>query len=302
MNEPRFSVIVPTYARPDRLRRCLDALAALDYQRDRYEVVVADDGSPTPAEACVAAFADRVDLTIIRQANAGPASARNAAARAAKYQFLAFTDDDCTPSRDWLSAYATELTEHPHALHGGPTVNVLEHNVYARASQTLVDFLYQYYGASQGNAPFFTSNNMAASRDTFLALGGFDESFPLAAAEDREFGLRWRERVGGLRFVPGAAVGHAHPLTLRRFCHQHANYGRGARCLARVARRRHGVRHKIEPARFYGGLVLSPLTKGRRLAALPESALMFLSQVAMTWGFADEWRKETFNSGQRTTI
>ena len=299
MTSPRFSVIVPTYARPDRLRSCVDALATLDYARRRFEVIVADDGSPYPAANCIAPFKERLDLTIIRQANAGPAAARNAAARAAKYEFLAFTDDDCAPSQNWLTAYATAFADNPSALLGGRTVNVLEDNIYARASQALVDFLYAYYGAADGFAPFFTSNNMAVPRDGFIALGGFDQTFPLAAAEDREFGMRWRERVGGLRFVADAVVSHAHPLTLRRFYRQHANYGRGARRLARISQR--GI-HNVEPARFYLSLVSSPLVKNPRSAALRESALMILSQVAMTLGYADEWRRERSSSGQKSRV
>ena len=42
---PFFSVIVPTRDRPDRLVRCLRALAQLDYPGDAFEVVVVDDGS-----------------------------------------------------------------------------------------------------------------------------------------------------------------------------------------------------------------------------------------------------------------
>ena len=45
MTQPYFSVIIPTHARPDRLAACLEALANLDYPRDRFEVIVVDDGT-----------------------------------------------------------------------------------------------------------------------------------------------------------------------------------------------------------------------------------------------------------------
>jgi hypothetical protein len=45
---PRFSVVVPTYLRPQQLAVCLRALSRLRYPRDRFEVIVADDGRPTP--------------------------------------------------------------------------------------------------------------------------------------------------------------------------------------------------------------------------------------------------------------
>ena len=288
MSVPGFSVVVPTYARPDRLAQCLNALASLDYPREQFEVVIADDGGAPPAAACAAPFEGRLNLKVLRQENAGPAAARNLAARTAVQPFLAFTDDDCTPRPDWLAAFGRGFVQHPGALLGGRTVNALRGNIYARSSQQLVDYLYDYYGAASGDAPFFTSNNMALPREAFLGLGGFDQSFPLAAAEDREFGMRWRERAGPLRYVADAVVDHAHPLTLRRFWRQHANYGRGARHLARVARTGGVSRHKVEPPRFYLGLVSYPLTQARSASALAGSGLMALSQVAMSWGYAGE--------------
>ncbi len=288
MSVPGFSVVVPTYARPDRLAQCLNALASLDYPREQFEVVIADDGGAPPAAACAAPFEGRLNLKVLRQENAGPAAARNLAARTAAQPFLAFTDDDCAPRPDWLAAFGRGFAQHPGALLGGRTVNALRGNIYARSSQQLVDYLYDYYGAASGDAPFFTSNNMALPREAFLGLGGFDQSFPLAAAEDREFGMRWRERAGPLRYVADAVVDHAHPLTLRRFWRQHANYGRGARHLARIAGTGGVSRHKVEPPRFYLGLVSYPLTQAQSASALAGSGLMALSQVAMSWGYAGE--------------
>jgi len=47
---PTFSVVIPTYRRPERLVACLRSLAALDYPRDRFEVIVVDDGSGAPVK------------------------------------------------------------------------------------------------------------------------------------------------------------------------------------------------------------------------------------------------------------
>lgn len=296
---PAFSVVVPTYARPERLARCLDALATLDYPRDNYEVVVTDDGSPAPLDEVAASFQGRLDLTMLRQVNAGPAAARNASAGAAKHEYLAFTDDDCMPRPGWLKGFAAGFAQEPRALLGGQTENALADNIYARTSQQLVDYLYDYYGAASGGAPFFTSNNMAVPRADFMALGGFDRSFPLAAGEDREFGLRWRDRIGPIRFVPDAVVDHAHALTLVRFWRQHANYGRGARHLSRVLRAGGRAQHKVEPHRFYTGLVTRPLTESRSLAGLFGASLMLLSQVAVTWGYAQERTAENVRTRWR---
>jgi glycosyltransferase involved in cell wall biosynthesis len=74
---PTFSVVVPTRDRPQRLATCLAALARLHYPRDRYEIVVVDDGSRQSPAAEVAAVEHRMSVTLLAQAGAGPATARN---------------------------------------------------------------------------------------------------------------------------------------------------------------------------------------------------------------------------------
>ena len=101
---PTYSVIVPTYKRRAALERCLAALDAQTLARDRFEVIVVDDGSPAPPRETVARVATSLNVRLIEQANAGPASARNAGARAARGEYVVFTDDDCCPAPEWLAA------------------------------------------------------------------------------------------------------------------------------------------------------------------------------------------------------
>jgi len=286
---PRFSVVIPSFNRPDRLRECLSAIAGLDRADPAFEVVVVDDGSREPLEPQVRDALDGLDVRFVRQENRGPAAARNAGARVARGEFLAFTDDDCRPEPLWLSALSDTLSKAPDALVGGYVPNALRTNVFAQTSQDLVDYLNEYFGAEHGSAQFFTSNNLACRRERFLALGGFDESFPLAAGEDREFGMRWRDRGGPLLFAPAAVVSHAHDLSLARFWRQHANYGRGAHHLHRVRAFSGRRAPKLESARFYLGLMGYPLKKtGPR--RLTRAALMLLSQIAMVAGYGSAIR------------
>lgn len=274
------AVIVPSFNRPERLRGCLGALMAL--QGPAPEIVVVDDGSTQPLAPVCAEFGTRVRC--LRQRNRGPAAARNAGVRATGAGFVAFTDDDCRPRPDWLARLTAAHRADAARLVGGRVENALDDNPYAAASQSLCDYLYEYFGAAAGEAPFFTSNNMGCDRATFERLGGFDESFPLAAAEDRDFGLRWRAAGGTLHYALAAVVAHGHALDFRRFWRQHANYGRGARHLHRQLDRRSDARPRREAARFYLGLVAYPL-RGAGRAGFAQSALMALSQAAMIHGY-----------------
>src|SRR5262245_39012600 len=103
---PLFSVIIPTYSRPAQLGGCLEALAATQLAGNSFEVIVVDDGSPSPPRAVVDRFGERLMVRLLTSAHVGPAAARNLGAEQAAGQFLAFTDDDCRPAPDWLPELA----------------------------------------------------------------------------------------------------------------------------------------------------------------------------------------------------
>lgn len=221
-----FTVIIPTCDRPGPLARCLAALSAQDYPRDRFQVVVVDDGGRVPAGAAAAPYRERLPLEVVRQDNGGPASARNRGASLAGGRFLAFTDDDCLPDPGWLAALAAGLGEGDDRLAGGRTVNALPANPCAEASQFILDRAYDFYNPDPADARFFASNNMALRADLYQEMGGFDPSF--RTSEDRDFCDRWRGAGRRMVHLPGAVVRHAHALSLGSFWRQHLGYGRGA--------------------------------------------------------------------------
>lgn len=285
-----FSIVIPTYNRPDRLKHCLGAIAQQDFPRDRFELVVVDDGSPMPMSEVVKPFYECLNLTLIRQENAGPAKARNVGASRATGKYLVFTDDDCTPKANWLTALAAQFEVHPHNLVGGQTLNALPDNLYSTASQLLIDYIYSYYNAAaeSESANFFASNNFAMPAEQFRGLGGFDTSFPLAAGEDREFCDRWLHYGYSMVYAPNVEIYHAHQLSLAKFWRQHFNYGRGAFCFHQLRARRTTKPIKVEPLTFYFRLLTFPFAKRSTQPALLLSGLMLLSQVANVAGFFRE--------------
>jgi GT2 family glycosyltransferase len=295
-HRPRFSVIIPTYDRPEAVRRCLLALERLEYPKDRFEVVVVDDGGATPLDAVVDGVRNDVDVTLLRQANAGPAAARNVGGRRAGGQYLVFTDDDCEPDAGWLDALARRFELEPDVMVGGRTVNALRDNVYSEASQAILDLVYRHYNRDPLNAHFVASNNLALPADGFREVAGFDTSYPTAGGEDREFCRRWIGAGRRIVFEPEAVVLHAHALSTRAFFRQHFEYGRGAFRFHRGAGSNGAG--ALGELHFYAAL---PRLVARRLSgeklgrSLSLSVLLGVWQLANVAGYGRErisaWRR-----------
>ncbi len=280
-----FSIVIPTYARPAPLRNCLEALSNLDYPRESFEILVIDDGSTTRYDQIKDRFSTRMNLVFLQQPHAGPAMARNTAAARATHDYLAFTDDDCTPASDWLTVLAKRLRARPDSAIGGRVINALTRNIYAQSSQLLISYLYEYFNRQNHSATFFTSNNMALKKELFHKVGGFDARLPRAAAEDRELCDRWLHSGYHMEYASEAVVLHAHRLRFYTYCRQHFNYGRGAHFFRQLRARRGATKMRVEPVQFYRDLLRYPIVheKGSRVAAC--SCLMFLSQAANAAGF-----------------
>jgi glycosyltransferase involved in cell wall biosynthesis len=94
------SVILATRNRAALLAETLDALAKQRWPRDRFEIVVADNGSTDDTRILVESFARADDTPVVRYlfvAEPGKSHAVNAALRFARGDVLAFTDDDVLP-------------------------------------------------------------------------------------------------------------------------------------------------------------------------------------------------------------
>ena len=295
MSGPELTIVVPTHARPAQLQACLEGIARLDYDHDRLEVVVVDDGGPDSLEPVVAQFRDRLDLRLLVQQRSGPGAARNLGAKVARGQFLGFIDDDCVPDPLWASALTCELRRRPDRLLGGKVVNALPNNVFSTTTQMIAEQVTAYY-ESGGNEPFFTTNNLGVVANRFWELEGFDTSIASFTAEDKEFCDRWRARGYEMAFVTDAVVRHSHHLTLRRFLRQHYNYGRGILALRLMKMQRGSGRLLPEPLRFYSDLVLAPLRVPSARRATVYLPLIIASQLAtaagaVRTGLTEAWKK-----------
>jgi glycosyltransferase involved in cell wall biosynthesis len=288
----KFSVIIPTRNRPAALADCLHSFTNLNYPAGAWELIVVNDGGDRSFTAVSAQLQATLPLQLVTIKGAGPAAARNAGAGRASGDYLAFTDDDCRVTPDWLQQFAHGFAQTGLAALGGQSLNPQPGQSGMAASQFLIDFLYEYMQDQAGNALLLVSNNVAYRREVFVAAGGFNESFPLAAAEDMELSRRLVQQGCRQAYYPAAKVWHYHQLTAWGHVRQQFRYGRGAYFFHQACRR--GGLREIQPANertFYPALAAAV-----RRARLPflTGLLLLAGQVAYQAGSV----YQTFSSGR----
>jgi len=278
---PAVSVVVATRDRPAALELCLTALAWQTVQP--LEIVVVDDASARPdgvrlgvertlrdAAACRGATPQ---VRILDGTGGGPAAARNLGAAAARGVVVCFTDDDCVPAARWAEQLARACA-HGGAAAGTTVADPLAGR--AAAASQLITHTLQIASLRGGELGFAPACNLACNVMILRELA-FDESFPLAAGEDRDWCSRLSQEGVALRFVPEAVVEHRPRMGLTGLVRQQVRYGRGA------VRFRAAGEARLSGRAFYGRLAREAAHAGPAVAAL-----VAIAQLAGAAGAAAE--------------
>lgn len=234
----RLTAIVPTHDRPAELRRCLETLRDQAVDSDALEVLVVDDGSPTPLAPLVAevSASSPIAMRCERQALSGLNTGRNRGAAAARGDVLAFLDDDTLVSAGWAQALLAAFDSQPCAAVGGR----VELSLQAPAPPWLAVRRYYLAEYDLGPEPRWIEDdpvpvgaNCAVRRSDFEHVGGFRDGLDRIAGSlvsngDTEFFRRLRRAGGRLRYEPSAHVLHVVPprrLTEEYFRRRHLAQG-----------------------------------------------------------------------------
>jgi GT2 family glycosyltransferase len=225
------SVVAPTRGRPQALERCRAALEKLSVP---LEVVVVEDVE-----------------------GRGPAWARNEGVRRAQGEVICFVDDDCEPEPGWAEALTRPILAGEAEVATGPVWMGKDATAADKAWEAIVNYL-QVKAAEPGTASpgFVVTANLAARRSLLERLP-FEESFPAAAGEDRDWGERAARGGARPRFIPEAVVVHQSGMTRAGFLRQQYRYGQGA-----FRYRRIGAGRRPGSVAFYLGLIRTGFRAG----------------------------------------
>jgi Glycosyl transferase family 2 len=136
VSEPLVSVVLPTYERPDRLRRAVQSVIAQRYTR--WELLVVDDGGEPDSRRVVEETEDP-RVRWMRIEHGGVCAARNAALAEASGELIAYLDDDNVMDVDWLYSVVWGFEQRPE-------VNVLYGAI-------VIDDVLRIKGSASGDLP-----------------------------------------------------------------------------------------------------------------------------------------------------
>lgn len=289
---PMVSVVIPTYRRPDRLKLTLAALEAQTLPADRFEVIVSDDGSGDGTYEQVQAYAGRSPLriTVLTGPNGGPAAARNRGIAVARGAWVAFTDDDCVPEKDWLESFATAAATGAFDGAGG-FVQRYRDTLLGRYIDWSLMMMPPLRG--DGTAVYLVTANALFRRTLLHDLGGFDPAFKAPGGEDPHLSYRARERGARLVYLPEARIRHMHRDTIGGIHRTWFQYGVGERVMdtLRGQDTNKGFLHLV---RSEMGAVLRRIHGTVKLSHRP---VYVFCELVRRWGFSRGYAHQAARGG-----
>ncbi|MFW9875827.1 MAG: radical SAM protein [Candidatus Thorarchaeota archaeon] len=233
-------MIIPAYNRSDLLEINLVSLFNQNYPKDKYEIVVVDDGSTDDIFSMIKRLKSTCDIRYIYWPRnkpykfgepgnrAGPA--RNLGVKHSKYNTLLFWDSDMIADSNMLDEHMKAFNKNISVLgirknlkenfmEKERIINSLKEGTFnvsdadlgedMRIGKLLKDNNYDIMGYEQ---PWFfwISNNILIDKDLFLKTGGFDNNFVFWGDEDQELGYRLFEKGIQFKFNKKAIGYHQH--------------------------------------------------------------------------------------------
>ncbi|TAM75207.1 glycosyltransferase family 2 protein [bacterium] len=220
-----LTVQLSTYNRAHLLGRVLEALFAQDYDPQRYEIVLINDGSSDGTHDLIERLRPQAPcrFDVVHQENVGLAKGRNIGIARATGEIILFIDDDILSTPVLVREHMAMHAEHPRAIVRGAVLNVESFDELPPPIWTIKNY--------SGN--YFWTSNVSLPRALLDEVGLFNESFSEYGWEDLEIGLRLRHAGVPSLFNPRAVVYHHKP---RPTAHDIAGMVRQARAQARTAR------------------------------------------------------------------
>lgn len=186
---PKISILIAARNEAANIRRCMEAVERLNYPKDQWQVLIGDDNSQDDTAEIVNDYIkDKPHFQLVSVVGSlnnqrGKANVLAHLAQVAKGDFLFFTDADIEVPQDWISELLKHFENRVGIISGCTTIaghslfNHFQAIEWLWAQSILARF------AAWQMPVTAVGNNMAVTREAYLATGGY-ENLPFSITED----------------------------------------------------------------------------------------------------------------------
>jgi glycosyltransferase involved in cell wall biosynthesis len=210
---PHVSIIIPAFNEARDLPTLLDSLMPIRHD-EFFEIIVVDNGSTDATAEIARALGARV----VRIPRSAVGAGRNAGAKAARGELLAFLDADIIATSQWLTEARAVADRTRDSAITGDVYDIVDKPSWIER---------HWFGAiyERGASSYLNGGNLIISSADFARVGGFNEH--MISGEDVDFCTR-AARIGiGVRPNRTLRVLHkGYPSTAQRFIGREAWHGR----------------------------------------------------------------------------
>ncbi len=188
-NKYYVSVIIPALNEERNIGQCLESLTKLDISRDKFEVIVVDNGSVDNTCKIAEIFSDQLNLTILKIPKITISALRNRGTNYSQGNILAFLDADCTVCKDWIKN-ALKHFNNPIISAVGASYCIPEDSSWVAKTWSLILEKKRKVGFTST----LPAGNLFVRKENFLSINGFNEK--LITNEDYDFCFRLIKKGG----------------------------------------------------------------------------------------------------------
>lgn len=222
-----YSVILPTYKRPDEVENFLESMTLQQY-RD-FEVIVVDGSPDDILHKVINNYRSRLDLHYYHEMGLGASESRNLGCQKAKGDILVFIDSDCVVPPRYFVTIDEYLKAHPEIDgFGGPDAAEATFSPFQKAVNYAMTSLLTT-GGIRGKKKHvgkfqLRGFNMGIRKEAFFRVGGYSG---MQVAEDIDLSMRLHKAGYQTALIPEAYVYHRRKSSFYKFYKQLYFHGKG---------------------------------------------------------------------------
>lgn len=224
-SNPTYSLIIPTFGRPDEVDEFLDSLTQQKYKN--FEVIIADGTPKRSLEEVANKYKDKVPFTFLYEEYLPVSDARNLGAQKAKGDYFIFLDSDCIIPPQYLNEVDKVLQEKKYDLFGGPDAADENFTPVQKAISYSMTSLFTTGGirGKKNHVGVFHPRgfNMGIRREAFEKVNGYDVNFK--CGEDIDLSIRILKEGFKSGLIPEAYVFHKRRTDFKKFFKQVFRFG-----------------------------------------------------------------------------